>query len=140
MRATLIGVLLVAWTATIACAQGGRELSKSEFIKSCAPCHGVSGKGDGPIAKSLIKAPADLTKLSQKNGGVFPLSKVYDVIDGRAEITGHGPREMPVWGDAYRREFQNQWGRDLLSDELAQLMARIRILMLVEHISTLQAE
>jgi mono/diheme cytochrome c family protein len=144
MRATLIALFILVWTAVgftnIACAQGGREFSKKEFITSCAPCHGVTGKGDGPIAKSLTKAPADLTKLSQKNGGVFPTSSVYDIIDGRTEVKGHGPREMPVWGDAYTRELQDQWGRDLLSVELVQLMARVRILMLVEYISTLQGE
>jgi mono/diheme cytochrome c family protein len=102
MRAILTGLFIVAWIAvgftSIACAQGGREFSEKEFIKSCAPCHGVTGKGDGPIAKSLTKAPADLIKLSQKNGGVFPTSSVYDIIDGRTEVLGHGPREMPVWG------------------------------------------
>ena len=144
MRAVLTGLFIVAWTAagfaSIACAQGARQFSKKEFTNSCAPCHGGTGKGDGPVAKSLTKAPADLTKLSQKNGGVFPLSRVHDVIDGRTAVLAHGPREMPVWGDAYARELQNRWGRDLLSDELVQLMARVRILMLVEYISTLQGE
>jgi cytochrome c len=40
----------------IACAQGGAVFGKAEFTKSCAPCHGVTGKGDGPIAKSFAKA------------------------------------------------------------------------------------
>jgi len=26
----------------------------------CVPCHGVSGKGDGPVAKKYVPAPADL--------------------------------------------------------------------------------
>ena len=144
MRAILTGLFIVASTAfgftSIACAQGGRVFSKDEFTKSCAPCHGVTGQGNGPIAKSLTRAPADLTKLSQNNGGVFPVSSIYDVIDGRTQVLGHGPREMPVWGDAYTRELQNQWGRDLLSDELVQLMARMRMLLLVEYISTLQVK
>ena len=53
------------------------ELGKDEYVRSCAACHGVTGKGDGPAAKSLIKSPTDLTKLSEANKGVFPISRVY---------------------------------------------------------------
>ena len=144
MRAILAALFIVVSTAgmfsSIAYAQGAREFSKDEFTQSCAPCHGVTGKGDGPIVKSLTKAPADLTKLSQKNGGVFPFSSLYDVIDGRTQVLAHGPREMPVWGDVYKRELQNHWPTELLSDELIQIMARMRILMLIEYISTLQGK
>ena len=68
----IVGTLFVvipttAMFASAANAQGAREFSKDEFIQSCASCHGVKGRGDGPVAKSLAKAPADLTKLSQKN-------------------------------------------------------------------------
>jgi mono/diheme cytochrome c family protein len=144
MRAFLTGLFIVvsavAATKSAACAQGAREFTKSEFTRSCGPCHGETGKGDGPIAKSLTNTPADLTKLSQKNGGVFPFSSLYDVIDGRTQVLAHGPREMPVWGDVYTRELQNHWPTDLLSGELIQIMARVRILMLVEYISTLQGK
>jgi mono/diheme cytochrome c family protein len=144
MRGILTVLFIVASTAgifaSIANAQGAREFSKDEFTQSCAPCHGVTGRGDGPVAKSLAKAPADLTKLSQKNGGVFPFSSLYDVIDGRTQVLAHGPREMPVWGAVYTRELQNHWPTDLLSDELIQVMARVRILMLIEYISTLQGK
>jgi mono/diheme cytochrome c family protein len=124
--------------ASSANAQGAREFSKDEFNQSCASCHGLSGRGDGPVAKSLAKAPADLTKLSQKNGGVFPVSRLYDIIDGRSQVLAHGPREMPVWGDIYAREMQKRWPTDVLSKELIQLKARVRILMLIEYISTMQ--
>jgi mono/diheme cytochrome c family protein len=144
MRAAWMGLCVFVGTtvafANIARAQAGRDLSKAEFSKSCAPCHGPTGKGDGPVAGSLTRPPADLTRLSEKNGGAFPLARVYDVIDGRAQVESHGPREMPVWGDAYARDLHNQWPRDLLSDELVQLMARVRMLMLVEYISTLQGK
>ena len=142
MRAILTGLFIVAWAAvgftSVACAQGGREFSKQEFTKSCAPCHGVTGKGDGPIAKSLTKAPKDLTILSKKNGGVFPLANVYDVIDGRIQVMVHGPREMPVWGERYKRELKSRAAREMLSDDLAELMVRARILMLTEYLYSLQ--
>jgi hypothetical protein len=64
----------------------------------------VTGKGDGPVAKSLSEPPTDLTKLSEGNKGVFPLSRIYEVIDGRIQVEIHGTREMPVWGETYTRE------------------------------------
>jgi hypothetical protein len=29
---------------------------------------------------------------------VFPLSAVYEAIDGRNAVESHGTREMPIWG------------------------------------------
>lgn len=34
---------------------------KTLFVKNCAPCHGPSGKGDGPAAAALKPKPRDLT-------------------------------------------------------------------------------
>lgn len=31
------------------------------FAEQCASCHGATGRGDGPLAKSLAEPPADLT-------------------------------------------------------------------------------
>jgi hypothetical protein len=59
-------------------------------MRSCASCHGVDGKGNGPVAKTLKQPPADLTKLSENNKGVFPISRVYGVIDGRIQVIVHG--------------------------------------------------
>jgi hypothetical protein len=47
-------------------------------------------------------APADITTLSKRNGGTFPINRVYEIIDGRQEIKAHGPREMPIWGLDYQ--------------------------------------
>jgi len=121
-------------------AQQGIEFGKAEFQKSCASCHGTSGKGDGPVAKSLTKKPADLSKLAENNQGVFPVSRVYDVIDGRVQVMVHGPREMPVWGEVYARDLTARMPRDFMSKELADAMVRVRILMLIEYLSTLQGK
>jgi copper transport protein len=32
------------------------------FMNTCAPCHGTSGKGDGPVGVALNPRPADLTQ------------------------------------------------------------------------------
>jgi mono/diheme cytochrome c family protein len=143
MRATCIGLIIAASTAAIGVTDQvnaqGIELAKNEYLKSCASCHGVTGKGDGPAIKSLIKIPPDLTKLSEANKGVFPFSRVFDVIDGRIEIMAHGTRDMPVWGEVYMREWIS--GLPLgFSKELAEAMVRIRMLMLIEYIASLQGK
>jgi mono/diheme cytochrome c family protein len=68
------------------------------FRQYCAPCHGMDAKGDGPVADTLKKKPADLTLLSKNNGGKFPYDEVYNMISGKEVIASHGTREMPIWG------------------------------------------
>jgi len=141
MRATWCG-LFIAASATIgmtaAASAQDDSLGRKEFMASCASCHGESGKGDGPVAKSLVKPPADLTKLSENNNGVFPISRVYEVIDGRIQTLVHGTRDMPVWGSVYMPGMSGT--RDFMSKEMAEAIVRARILMLVEYISTLQTK
>jgi mono/diheme cytochrome c family protein len=72
------------------------------FQEYCTACHGKAGKGDGPAVPALKKAPADLTTLSARNGGVFPAVKVSRYIDGADELAAHGSRDMPVWGPVFR--------------------------------------
>jgi mono/diheme cytochrome c family protein len=141
---SLLSAPLVFGHAAVAAPQGG-ELGKLEYLNSCASCHGPEGRGDGPVAKSLKRTPADLTKLSQANKGVFPFSRIYDVIDGRFEVETHGKREMPVWGQLYQPTIP--WGSaqttittPYLSTALGELFVRARILALVEYISTLQGK
>ncbi len=84
---------------------GKYDLGKYEYQAKCASCHGVSGKGDGPMRTALKKAPSDLTTYAKRNGGAFPTQLAWQVIDGRPVDTGaHGTREMPVWGQDFRRE------------------------------------
>jgi len=73
------------------------------YGRYCASCHGTDGKGDGTLARDLSVAPTDLTKLSQKNKGVFPYGHVVQVIDGRKVTRGHGSPDMPVWGEVFAK-------------------------------------
>jgi len=117
-------------------AQPEENPGRNEFVQSCASCHGVSGKGDGPVANSLRPRPADL--LSEANNGIFPVSRVHEVIDGRIERLVHGTRDMPVWGERYIREMINPDSQGFVSKEWAEAMVRRRISAFVEYISTLQ--
>jgi mono/diheme cytochrome c family protein len=142
MRTIWSGVLIAATTAvgmTDVQAQG-TDFGKNDYLKSCVSCHGVTGKGDGPMAKALKEPLPDLTKLSENNKGVFPASRVYDVIDGRIEVMQHGRRDMPVWGDIYASNLTIRLPRDSLSKEAVEALVRVRILTLVEYISTLQGK
>jgi mono/diheme cytochrome c family protein len=78
------------------------DFGKVEYESSCASCHGLSGKGDGPLARALVSQPSDLTTLAKRNGGVFPAQRVHKIIDGREDVEAHGTREMPVWGREYQ--------------------------------------
>jgi mono/diheme cytochrome c family protein len=69
----------------------------------CASCHGVDGKGDGPVAPALNTKLPDLTTISQRNGGVFPAERIKKIIAGDEVIAAHGSREMPVWGPIFHQ-------------------------------------
>jgi mono/diheme cytochrome c family protein len=109
------------------------HLGLTEYELSCMSCHGVDGRGDGPRAKSLKTAPADLTKIAKSNGGAFPAKKVTEVIDGRATVAAHGQREMPVWGDRYRMRID-------VSERNSRIerRAHAHISALVEYLRTIQ--
>src|SRR6478752_4377168 len=73
------------------------------FRTYCATCHGTSARGDGPLASSMVRKPANLTEIAQRNGGAFPTEMVYRTIDGRQPLKGHGGPDMPVWGDVFSK-------------------------------------
>jgi mono/diheme cytochrome c family protein len=73
------------------------------FMTYCASCHGTDAKGNGPAAPALKKAPADLTNIPKDNGK-FPALRVRRVIGGDDFISGHGSREMPIWGNIFREQ------------------------------------
>ena len=75
--------------------------AKAMYKNYCSACHGPEGKGNGPAASALKTAPADLTKISARNGGTFPDTKVMRYIQGLDEVPAHGSRDMPMWGDLF---------------------------------------
>ena len=74
---------------------------KRDYVNNCAECHGAEGRGNGPTARELASTPTDLTLLSKENGGSFPETLVYNVIDGRRVSDFHGT-EMPIWGEHFK--------------------------------------
>jgi mono/diheme cytochrome c family protein len=81
-----------------------QKLSGHDLFRTyCASCHGLTGAGDGPVASSMRRKPANLQQIAKRNGGEYPSELVYRVIDGRQPVRGHGGPDMPVWGDAFAR-------------------------------------
>src|SRR5207244_2874861 len=93
----------------------------------CAACHGTDGKGDGPMAKWLKTAPADLTGIAARNGGTYPLPRVRGVISGETEIaTGHGLRQMPVWGPIFSQVASDRDFGKVRVDNLARYIGQLQ--------------
>lgn len=117
------GVRSVSWAAE---ADQGRMY----FLRYCGSCHGVEGKGNGTVSRSLKVKPADLTQLKNKNGGVFPLDKVVATINGKTRVEAHGESKMPVWGEIFEKEAGVQ------KDPGGTASAKIKAL--AEYIETIQ--
>jgi mono/diheme cytochrome c family protein len=71
---------------------------KQMYVNYCAPCHGVDGRGRGPVAPALRTAPVDLTQLTKLNHGRFPDTHIVSTLEMGADTPSHGSVEMPVWG------------------------------------------
>lgn len=52
----------------------------------CTPCHGESGKGDGPVAKKFVPTPADISAAG--HGSHHPEGDLFAVVT-------HGRNGMP---------------------------------------------
>ncbi|MBN2907865.1 MAG: c-type cytochrome [Rhodobacteraceae bacterium] len=114
-------------------------LGEAEFVNSCAQCHGLSGTGDGVLAGYLNTPLPDLTGLQAANGGVFPVSYIYRVIEGGATVGAHGTREMPAWGQRYSYDANRVLGMEHSEAEMGGFV-RGRILALIEYIASIQVE
>ena len=51
----------------IAISDASTQAGQALYVKTCAACHGKTGLGDGPKAKSLKTAPGDFLKAESQN-------------------------------------------------------------------------
>ncbi len=101
----------------------------NNFAQYCVACHGKDAKGTGTLAATLKPKPADLTGLTARNGGTYPREMVFEVIDGRKKVKGHGGGDMPEWGAAF----------DAATSANATEVKR-RIDSLVDYLETIQGK
>jgi mono/diheme cytochrome c family protein len=126
IAATIVGL---AWSTQRAGPAKERLIASIQgpalYKAYCAACHGPEAKGNGPVASTLKVPPADLTRISARNGGTFPLMRIERIISGEEERRGHGA--MPAWGPVF-----SEVGRD-------QDLGRVRIDNLARYLKDIQA-
>ena len=128
----MLSAVLVCGAFLTPAAAGPEDFDRAGLYRSsCAPCHGVTGMGGGPVAAALKDPVPVLATLAQRHGGVYPEDYVQQVIDGRKPVRAHGTRTMPVWGVMFLVRHRGQ-GAELSIDFL--------ITALVEHLKSLQIE
>lgn len=109
------------------------DTGAEDYAAYCSSCHGATGKGDGEVASDLTRKPADLTKLSKRNKGAFPKTRVMAQIWGYAGAKGRGV--MPDFGPLLQGEMVPYDGGDGI-----ETPTPIRLVQLAEYLTSLQAK
>ena len=68
------------------------KMGRSEYRTHCATCHGLIGRGAGPLEELLKKKAPRLSEIAKRRGGEFPETDIYEIIDGRRIPAAHGTR------------------------------------------------
>ena len=124
----LCAAALCAGSATAQDIEEGAAL----YARHCATCHGLDAGGDGPMAPVLLLQPPDLTQLTRRYDGVFPVARVVMRIDGRDPLVSHGS-PMPVYGDFFDGE------EAILKSETGQpVLTSVPVVDLLEYLQSLQ--
>lgn len=129
MRAALLPLpfLLAACVAEPRTPTGAED-----FAAFCSSCHGAGGQGDGPMATQLPHRPADLTRLSRRNGGSFPgtevMAKIWGYTGGR---DGHAV--MPEFGPLLDSALVPYDGGDGI-----QTPTPLRLVQIADHLKVIQ--
>lgn len=109
-------------------AQAGHNL----YEQYCMVCHGLRGQGDGELAEELRVAPADLTTIAKRRGGVFPEVELREVIDGRRRVRAHGAANMPLWGDVFSSQRAGAQNEIEIRDKVTSLVTYLKSIQKLE--------
>jgi mono/diheme cytochrome c family protein len=96
------------------------------YRRYCASCHGVDGRGGGPVAPALSPRPPDLTR---QRSSVPDLMRT---IDGRRTVRAHGTSAMPVWGEVFEES--------LIGTPHRRRIALLQVQALAEYVQALQGD
>jgi high-affinity iron transporter len=85
------------------------------FKNTCAPCHGIQGDGQGPMAKVLNPPPWDFTRPFQEwEESVGDPRKIFEIIKNgipNTAMTGFKMPEEDIWALVYKvMEFSRKNG------------------------------
>lgn len=138
-RHFVVALLVTVGLAIDVHAQTAAERRQSLLLRSmagddlfrfyCAPCHGVDGKGKGPVVAALKTPPPDLTTIARRNGGTFPSERLEQAIanEGDQSMPAHGTSDMPVWGPVFR------------ALDPSDTLNKVRIRNVVQYLKSIQA-
>lgn len=129
----LIGAALLLSACVAPDAPASTATGAEDYAAYCSACHGASGKGDGDVAVDLTKKPADLTKLSARNKGAFPTTRVMAQIWGYAGKKGKGV--MPDFAPLLEGDTVPYDGGDGI-----ETPTPIRLVQLAEYLKALEAK
>ena len=93
--------------------------------------------GSGSVARMLKVQPVDLRILTHSNDGEYPSDRVASSIDGRGDVTAHGRRDMPIWGEAFQAPLAPN---PAAPDEDGETRANRKVRELVLFLETIQVE
>lgn len=127
------------FAALAACAVPGVAMAQDMdgaalYERYCASCHGLSGIGDGPVGEMLRSPPPSLATLALRNGGVFPVDTVRQIVDGRGDKRTSRVGDMPVFGMHFGS--LAQWQHPAAPDHETAIGRQIGAL--VDHVQSLQ--
>jgi hypothetical protein len=89
----------------------------------------MDASGGGPAEPYTAARAPDLTQISVRNGGVFPVDRVFRTIDGQFDSPPPNSRHMPIWGyDLFSGEGDDETAHQQVLD------AEHRIVKYVESI------
>ncbi|MCP4934180.1 MAG: c-type cytochrome [bacterium] len=126
----IIHVILLQTLLTFACiwevaaspppAFEGRGL----YVSYCQLCHGVTGKGNGPLAKAMRINPADLTTTVRSRSDTILVKIITG--EGRPTITGRNRHDMisnsmPEWKNIFNKS------------QIKSLIAYLRFMSRAKH-------
>ncbi|MEM8580283.1 MAG: cytochrome c [Pseudomonadota bacterium] len=132
MKATVWAACVPILLAAAPCFAQDINAGRQVFRDYCVTCHGMEGRGDGPMTQVLTIQPPDITRLTQNNSGVFPTSRVVAQVDGRVPVLGHGG-PMPIFGPV----FEGRAGA-LDSETGAPILTSETMVDVVSYLQTLQ--
>ena len=122
-----LALMFVAHAISLA---AGSNSGQQMYLQYCGSCHGKDGKGDGTVSRDLKVRVPDLTGLSKKYKGIYPLDDVMATIDGRRLVRAHGDRNMPVWGESFHSESEGK--------KYPELTTLLKAKIIAEYVATLQ--
>jgi len=132
VRSRLFSVLLLLLATTTAQAESDKfKAGRALYLSYCASCHGLTGEGEGPVARALMTPPANLRRLSERFGTPYPR------IRSRVTSTAarKSPRDMPVWGTRFY--YQTSGDEHRVKQMIGELVAFLQSIQSSLHQSLL---